>query len=83
MSNTSICLIDRTLSHTTSPDQSGPGIEGTLCIFQTSSITGATRSDGLKSYPRRLVAVVVGYLFTEMQSVYLLVSLDKALFYYR
>ena len=44
--------IDRTLSYTTTPDQSGPGNDGNkwvLCIPQSSSITGTSPSDCLVS----------------------------------
>ena len=50
----SISLIDRTLSGATTPGQSGPGSdgnEGILYIPQSSSITGASPTDCLVSYP--------------------------------
>ena len=53
MSNSSIGLIDRTLSGATTLGQSGPvsdGNEGVLHITQSSSITGASPSDCLMSY---------------------------------
>ena len=49
----SIWPIDRTLSDTTTPDQSGPGSndnEWVLWIPQSSSITGTSASDCLASY---------------------------------
>ena len=50
--------IDRTLSGATTPGQSGPGSdgnEGVLRIPQSSSITEASPSDYLVSYPRQSV----------------------------
>ena len=52
--NTSISPIYWTLSSVSIPDQSGPGSndnEGILCILQSSSITGASPSYCLVSYP--------------------------------
>ena len=49
----SIWPIDRNLSDATSPGQSGSGSNGNkvvLCVPQSSSITGASRSDCLVSY---------------------------------
>ena len=63
MWNSSIWLIDGTLSFATTRGQSGPGSNGNervLCIPQSSSITGASLSDCLVSYPGH----------TEMQSGY-------------
>ena len=54
MSNSSIRPIDRILSGVTTPSQNGPGNDGNeeiLCIPQSSSVTGASPSDCLKSYP--------------------------------
>ena len=54
MSNRSIWPIDRTLSDATTPDQRGSernGNEGVLCITQNSSITGASPSNCLVTYP--------------------------------
>ena len=54
MSNTSIWPIDRILSGATTPGQSEPESddnERVLCIPQNSSITGASPSDCLVSYP--------------------------------
>ena len=53
MSNSSICVIDRTQSGATTPSQSGHGSEcneGVLCIPQSLSITGASPSNCLVSY---------------------------------
>ena len=54
----SICPIYRTLSGATTLDQSEPGSdgnEGILCIPQSSSITEASLSDCLVSYPGHLL----------------------------
>ena len=54
MSNSSIWPIDRFLSGTTTPGQSGPkinGKKGVLHIPQSSRITRASKSDCLMSYP--------------------------------
>ena len=54
MSNSSIWLIDRTLSGATIPDQSGPGSdgnEGLLNIPQSSSFPGISPTDRFVSYP--------------------------------
>ena len=48
MSNSSIGLIDRTLSSTTTP--SGHGSNGNEGIFQSSCIAGVSPSDDLESY---------------------------------
>ena len=64
MSNSSIWPIDRTLSGATTPGQGGPGSngnDGVLCIPQSSSVTRASLSDYLMSYPRHSA---------EMQSVF-------------
>ena len=53
MSNSSVWPIDRTLSGATILSQSGLGSNGNervLCIFQSSSITGASPSNRLMSY---------------------------------
>ena len=58
MSNSSIWPIDRTLSATTTLDQSEPrsdGNEGVFCIPQSSSIRGVSPSDCLVSYPGQLL----------------------------
>ena len=55
MSNSSIWLIDKTLSDAATLSQSGPGSdvnEGVLHIPQSPSITGASSSEGLVSYPK-------------------------------
>ena len=71
MSNSSIWPINRTLLSVTTPDQSGPGNNGDEEVFsidKNSSITGASLSDCLVSYPGHLF--VGSYPFAEMQSVY-------------
>ena len=63
--------MDRTLSGATTLDQSGPrcdGNEGVLCIPQSSSITEASPSDCLVSYPGLLLGE--SYSSAEKQSVY-------------
>ena len=60
----SIWLIDRTLSGTTTSGHSGPGIDGNkevLRIFQSSSITGTSPSDCLVSYPGHLLRGGLSY----------------------
>ena len=62
MPNSSIWSIDRTLSVATSMGQSGPGSDGNkgvLHISQSSSITGASLSDCLVSYPRHSMGAEV------------------------
>ena len=54
MSNSSVWPIDRTLSGATTQGQSGPGSNGNesvLRISESSSISGASLSDCLMSYP--------------------------------
>ena len=71
MSNSSIWHIDRTLLGAITPGQSGPGSDGNeevLCIPQSTSITGASPSDCLESYPGDLSEE--SYPSTEMQLVY-------------
>ena len=61
MSNSSIWLIDRTLSDATTLRQSGPGSnsnEGIIYISQSSSITGISPSDYLASYLGHLLQLV-------------------------
>ena len=73
MSNCSICPIERTLSGATTLGQSGPennGNKEVLCILQSSSITGASVSDCLVSYPGHLSRGGGGYPSVEMHSVY-------------
>ena len=68
MPNSSIWPIDRTLSGATTLGQDGPGSDGNeeiLCIIQRSSITGASRFDGLVSYPGHS-----SYTSAEMHLVY-------------
>ena len=63
--------IDRTLSGATTPGQSGPGNygnKGLHRILQGSSITGASPSDCLVSYPGHSLAKFDPS--EEMQSVY-------------
>ena len=72
MLNCSIWSRDRTLAGATTPGQSGPGsdgIERVLHIPQSSSITGASPSDCLESYPRRSFGGG-SYSPAEMQSGY-------------
>ena len=71
MSNSSICPIDRTLSSATNPGQSGPGSdgnEGVLHVPQSFSITEASPSDCLMSYPGHSLGEF--YPSAEIQSVY-------------
>ena len=75
----SIWPIDRTLSGATTLGQSGPGGEGNeevLRIPQSSSITGATPSDCLVSYPGDTLGGF--YISAEMQSVYSTAPADWA-----
>ena len=63
--------IDRTSSGITILDQSEPGSdgnEGVLCIPQRSSITEASTSDCLMSYPGN--SLVKSYSSADIQSVY-------------
>ena len=72
MSNSSIWPIDRTLSSATTPRQRGSwknGNKGVLYISQSSSITGASLSDCLVSYPRHSLCGG-SYPSVEIQSVY-------------
>ena len=71
MLNSSIWLIDRTLSGATTSDQNGPqstGNEGVLRISQSSRITEASPSDCSMSYSGYLLGE--SYSSAEMQSVY-------------
>ena len=66
----SIWPIDRTISDTITLGQSGPGSngnKGVLCILQSSSITGASLSDYLESYPGHSLGK--SYPSAEKQSV--------------
>ena len=68
MSNSSIWPIERTLSSATTQSQSGPGSDGNEGLFhipKSSSITGASPSDCLVSYPGQ--SLVRPYLSAEMQ----------------
>ena len=80
MSNSFIWSIDRTLSGATTPGQSGPGSEGdegVLSITQSSSITGASPSNGL-SHKQDTRKGDGSYLSAEMRSVYSTAPADKA-----
>ena len=73
MSNNSILPIDRNLSGTTTPDQSGPGSNGNEKVLYISQSfnTGASPSDCFVSYPGHLLQGVGGsYPSAEMQLVY-------------
>ena len=79
MSNCSIRPIDRTLSGATTLDQSGLGSddnEEVLRIPQSSSLTEASPSDCLVSYPRHLLGE--SYSSAEIQSVYSAAPTDWA-----
>ena len=70
-----------TLSGDTTPGQSRPGSdgnEGLLRIPQSSSITEASQSDCLVSYPGHSIGE--SYPFCEMQSVYSTVLVDWAMY---
>ena len=72
-----------TLSGATTPDHSGPGnygIEGVLHISQI-SMTGASLSDCLVSYPGTLVAERV-LPPAEIQSVYSTIPVGTGLYFY-
>ena len=77
MSNSSIWPIDRTLSGATTPTQSEPvndSNKGVLHIPQSSSITGASPSDCLVSYPE--LSLVGSYPSVEVQLVYSTAPID-------
>ena len=79
MSNSSIWPIESTLSGATTPGQSGLGSngnEGVLCIPQSLSITGASPSDCLVSYPGHFLEWV-SYLSVKMQLVYSTAQADR------
>ena len=81
MSNSSIWPIDKTLSGATNMGQSGAGSdsnEKVLHISQSSSITGASPSDCLMSYPGHLLNK--SYPSAEMQSVYSAAPAEWAVF---
>ncbi len=70
---------DRTLSDATTPGQGGRGSdcnEGVLRISQSSSITGASPSDRLVSYPGHSLGE--SYPTAEKQSVYSTAQADWA-----
>ena len=72
MSNSSIWPIDGTLSSATTPGQSRPGSDSNERVFhipQNSSITGASLSECLVSYP--------GHSLKEMLSVYFIAPADS------
>ena len=71
MSNSSIWPTDRTLSSVTTPGQSEPGSDGNeevLHIPRSSSITEASPSDCLVSYPGHLLRKI--YPSTQMHMLY-------------
>ena len=77
MSNNSIWPIDRTLSSATTSGQSEPGSHGNkevLSIPQSSSITGASPSDYLVSYPGHSLVGI--YPSTETLSGYSIAPAD-------
>ena len=79
MQFSSIRPIDRILSGATTPGQSGPGsdgIEGVICIPQSSSNTGTSPSDCLVSYQDTRWG---GYPSAEVQSMYSTVPADWAM----
>ena len=82
MSNSSIWPIDRTLSGTTIPDQSGSGSDSNeeVLYISQSSITGALLSDCLMSYSGH--SLEESYLSTVMQSVYSTAPDDWAEIYF-
>ena len=73
MSNSSIWLIDRTLSGATTPRQSKLGSDDNkevLHIPQSTSITGASPSDCLVSYPGHLLDGVVLPLYRDAIGIF-------------
>ena len=77
MLNSSIWAINRTLLGATTPGQSGPGSNGNerlLCVLQSFSITEASPSDCLASYP--VHSLRSSYLSAEMQSGYSAAPVD-------
>ena len=79
MSNRSIWPIDKTLSGATTLGQRGSGSDGNeeaLCIPQSSSVSEASPSDCLVSYPGHSLGE--SYLFAEMQSAYSTAQADWA-----
>ena len=74
-----IWTIDRTLSGSTTPSQSGPWSDGdiaVLCIPESSRITTVLHSDSLVSYPGN--SLKESYPSAEMQSVYSAALVDWA-----
>ena len=74
---TSIRPIDRTILGATTPGQNGPGSDSNeeiLHIPQCSSITEASPSDCLVSYPEH--SLRESYLSAEVQSVYCITPAD-------
>ena len=79
MSNSSIWPIDRTLSDGTTPGHCGPrsyGNEEVLCLPQSSSITEASPSNCLVSYPGHSLGK--SYPSTDMQWVYSAALADQS-----
>ena len=79
MSNSSIRPINRNLSGATTPGQSGPGNDsnkGVLRILQIFSITEASPSGCLVSYPGHSLG---SHSSAEMQSVYSADSTDQVI----
>ena len=77
MSNSLIWPIDKTQSDATTMGQNGPGSidnEGVLHIPLSSSITRASSSDCLVSYPEHWLGE--SYSSAEMQSVYPMAQAD-------
>ena len=73
MSNSSIWLTNRTISGATTQGQSGPGSngsEGVLRIPQSSSITGASPSDFLESYPENFLGGGLLPLYKDVVGVF-------------
>ena len=84
MSNSSIWYIDRSRLGATIPGQGRSGNdsnEGVLHIPQSSSITGASPSDCLISYPRHTFGD--SYSSAEMQSGYPVASADCATTFFK
>ena len=78
----SIWPIDRTLSGATTQDQSGPRSDvnkEVLRIPQSSSISGASPSDCLVSYPGHSLRWGGSYLSAEKQSVYFAAPINWAI----
>ena len=72
-SNISIWPIDRTLPGATTPGESVPGSndnEKVLCIPQSSSITGASPSDCLVSYPGHALRGGASYRYIQQPGLW-------------